>query len=454
MIAKINTSEIADILKNKQCMGCGICTVPLTKGCHANKIDYKFSADYEHWVPSSKDHQKEAGGHDIRLCPGAEVDMKSLAKEVFGRQPENPMLGEALKISYGFSKNKEVRKKAASGGLVTSLIEFLFDTSSIDVCYCSFGKSPHNGRGVLVRDKRELVDAMGSHYHPIAFGDGLSQLVNSNEKFAFVGLPCEVAGLRALLSEMPELKSRCVLVIGLFCGGINRFSGIETYLQKFKVDTSQIETADYRYGKWPGSILLRLSSGKKINVPRIKGNSRWNILKYMISFQGYWMLPRCRICPDQIADFADIAVGDPHLPEFKNKDTDGFSVAIARNNVGLNVLNNAEKSKKIYLKPMSAEDVIKSQGYTLENRRNATVYTKVAKVLMLTPPKITVYDELQNKSTFHQYIYAFVDLSKLTFLKGQWFSKFHLFFQIFEYLFLTLSPRIISKRLTKILSNK
>ena len=40
------------------------------------------------------------------------------------------------------------------------------------------------------------------------------------------------------------------------------------------------------------------------------------------------MLPRCRICPDQISDFADIALGDPHLPRFKEMNSAGISAII------------------------------------------------------------------------------------------------------------------------------
>ena len=60
----------------------------------------------------------------------------------------------------------------------------------------------------------------------------------------------------------------------------------------------------------------------------------------MIGTQGYWQFLRCRLCPDQVNDFADIALGDPHLKEYKNYDNDGYSIVISRTSKGQNILLN------------------------------------------------------------------------------------------------------------------
>lgn len=455
----VPVSELPGIVSKGQCMGCGFCTISLSKDdeMHADRtsVSYDWLPDEEHWGPVLTPAVNIEPQDDHRICPGATMNMRQIAMDTFGREPEDPMVGEALLVAAGHANDPKVRKRAASGGLTTAIATHLFETGQIDACYCSAGLSPRDGRGFIARNVADLIQATGSHYHPVAFGQALDELIRSQSNFAFVGLPCEIAAMRQLIAAKPELGSRCVLLIGLFCGGINRFSGIARYLEHSGIDATKVQSIDYRDGVWPGRIAATVTGEtEQRHVPRIRGNSRWNILHYMISFQGYWMLPRCRICPDQIADFADIAVGDPHLPRFKSEDNDGMSAVVARTERGLKVLEDAKESGGIALGSLSRDELVHSQGYTLENRRHAKVYAAMASRLGLHPPHIEVYEGLERPMTPHQHVYAFVDLAKIRWRKLSWLRPFYLFIQVFEYTFLTFSPRLIARRVVKLLSNR
>ena len=102
---------------------------------------------------------------------------------------------------------------------------------------------------------------------------------------------------------------------------------------------------------------------------------------------------------------------------------------------------------------MTRNELVLSQGYTLENRRFTQVTLKVAKLLKMNPPDITTYDKNKGSLNWHQYIYAFVDLSKIKLRKVKWLRTFYLPIQIFEYIFLTFSIRIILQRIKKIIKN-
>jgi coenzyme F420 hydrogenase subunit beta len=384
-----------------------------------------------------------------RICPGATMDMVSLATHVYGQQPTDPILGESLRISAGHASDEHTRRAAASGGITTAILAHMFHAGMIDATYCTFGRSPTNGAGELVRSASELGRAAGSHYHPVNFGHALKELSRSNDRFAFIGLPCEVAAMRELMLARPDIADRCALLIGLFCGGINRFSGIARYIAGFGVSPGSVREIDYRDGAWPGQIRATTDKADHL-IPRIFKNSRWRILRYVISFQGYWMLPRCRICPDQIGDFADIAVGDPHLPRFKGKDSAGHSAIVVRTKRGDEILTAAQAAGQIELEPLSRDELIRSQGYTLENRRQATLYAKVAKRLGITPPLVTIYPGAEQYRNAHQTIYAYVDLIKIRVRNWRWLRPFYLPIQVFEYLFLTFSVRVLFERLKKL----
>jgi coenzyme F420 hydrogenase subunit beta len=456
---RVEPSNLKEIVDNGQCVGCGFCSIVLHAdtgdGKMARRVEYEWLPEVEHYGPLVSENSSENTNRDLRICPGHSMQMPEMAEGIFGREPKDGMVGEALRIASGYASSEAIRAKAASGGIATALVAHLFKSGQIDECYCSAGYSPQNGYGFLARDTETLLNATGSHYHPIAFGAALSELVNGSGKFAFIGLPCEIAAMRQLMSERADIEDRCIILIGLFCGGINRYSGIGRYLSHFDVDPSKVVSIDYRDGEWPGQISVATSGEKNIRkIPRIQGNSRWNILRYMVSFQGYWMLPRCRICPDQIADFADIALGDPHLPRFKSTQGLGHSAIIARTTKGLKILEGAEAGGDIVLDKLSRDELVESQGYTLENRRFALVYANMWNRFRMIPPKVSVYTDLEGAMSIHQHIFAFVDLGKICLRDSRWLAPLYLPLQIFEYLFLTLSPRLAINRLAKLLSNR
>lgn len=448
----IKVLDLPNIVKKDLCVGCGFCTIPLDKKKSNAKIEMKWSEESEIWTPIILTKPKNID--ERRICPGKIINMPILSKQLYGKQPNDSMVGSYINIKAGYATDEKIRLNSASGGITTAILAYLFSTNKIDIAYTAAGLSPYKGKGIIAKNINDLHQTSGSHYHPINYGESLRKLVDSNKRFALVGLPCEIAALQKIMLYRQDIKENCVLIIGLFCGGINRFTGIGNYLKGFNVDPKNVKEIDYRNGLWPGQIRL-LEKGKKdsISIPRIYKNSRINILRYMISFQGYSMLPRCRICPDQLADFADISVGDPHLDRFKKRKSKGFSAIISRSKKGDSLISDLVNQKIIQTQNLTRNELVMSQGYTLENRRFTQVVLKVAKILKMNSPDITTYDKNNGSLNWHQYIYAFVDLGKIKIRKIKWLRKFYLPIQIFEYIFLTFSIRVILSRIKKIIKN-
>ena len=203
-------SELPSVVESGQCIGCGFCSIPLVEKQENVSVEYNWDDENEHWVPVVPKNANELLQDDLRVCPAKSMNMKLMAQHTFGRQPDDPIVGEALSISSGFASDPDIRKHAASGGITTALVSYLFQSDQIDACYCAVGRDPVNGKGKIVRSLEELQESTGSHYHPIAFGDSLASLVSGNERFVFIGLPCEVAAMRRLMAELPEMATRCV----------------------------------------------------------------------------------------------------------------------------------------------------------------------------------------------------------------------------------------------------
>lgn len=441
-----------NVVEKGLCIGCGICN-SVNAGKKQPVLRMEYSSKYDHFIPIlSKGDQYSAA--DV-VCPGAEMNMPALALQVHGREPENGWLGEYRKIAAAHARDNAIRTRAASGGVTSALLMYLFNVQAIDAVYCvTSDGDPYTRTGRVVRSADDLRGINGSVYQPTNFGAELDSLIEGSERFAFVGLPCEIAALERLKLADHQLAERHILSIGLFCGGINRYGGVDYYLKGFGASLRAAESINYRHGAWPGKIRLVQKDGKVRELARIRGNSRWKIIRYIVAFQGYWMLPRCRICPDQISDFADIAVGDPHLPRFRNRNGKGFSAVVIRTERGQSLYEKALESGVLEDEALTEEELVESQGYTLDNRRHALAYMRVAKWLRMPVPDLKFYAAFSRAAQFRHYKYALVDLGKIKVRNILVLRPLYIPFQIFEYLFVTFAPRIFIKRLINLFSNK
>ncbi len=432
------------------CVGCGMCAGSSAQAT----IHLQFSPQHDQFVPVVEENRRVAGIDPGLVCPGAGVDMPSLSMQVYGRLPEDPTLGIYERLRVCYASDEPVRRRAASGGVVPAVLAHLFDADAIDAAYCLVTDSgPYDMRARILRSPEDIGRIHGSVYQPFDFGCELRTLLDGNERFAFVGLPCQIAGLEEVKRRRPEIAARHILSIGLFCGGVNRFGGIQYYLQRYGVALSDVLRIEYRVGDWPGRIHVRLRDGSEREILRIQGNSRMRILRYMAAFQGYWMLKRCRICPDQIADFADIALGDPHLPEYRRRGGAGYSLVITRSRRGEQVIRQLVARGSLIEEPCDRAQVIASQGYTLDNRRHAMAYVRVARWLGEATPLLNVYPQL-TRCGFRHYKYALVDLLKIKLRRVRWLKPLYVPIQMFEYVFITLYPSLIVRRLKRLVTNK
>jgi coenzyme F420 hydrogenase subunit beta len=445
---------LEQIVKDGHCMGCGMCTVGLN-GKKPASPRLEYSARHDQFIPVIENTSNEAVPDFI--CPGKSMNMRALSDAVHGKQPEDPLLGITEHIRVAYTTSEKQREKSASGGIAPTIIQQLFEDGKIDAAYCLHrGETPYNAGGRIVRNAAELSGTHGSVYHPVNYGAQLDELVQGTERFAFVGLPCQIAGLEQLKQVVPGLRERHILSIGLFCGGINKFGGIAYYLKGFDVDWNDVQQLEYRYGAWPGKIKYtsRKNSENTPLIPRIRGNTRWKILRYVIGFQGYWMLKRCRMCPDQVSDFADIAVGDPHLARLRARGGEGFSIVVSRTERGESIMKAALAKGLLKEEPISRQEAIESQSFTLDNRRHVDSYRRIGKFLGMPYPDITTYAGLDESVNFHHKVFACVDLIKIKLRRSRVMRLFYYPWQIFEYLFITFAPRVVLQRLGKLLRNE
>lgn len=386
------------------------------------------------------------------VCPGRIMRLNSLHKEK--KYPAaRCYLGSYLHTTAAYHANDSERKKAASGGVASAMVKYLLEHGIADRAYMARNNGPRQASVGAYLSLDELNDSVhDSIYHPVNFGRGLNQLMSCDKPFVFVGLPCEVAALEILMQQSKKLASRCKLTIGLFCGGINRLDGIEWYIRSMHPGlTKRLTSIRYREGYWPGRIKAN-EGNSEYSIARIKGNSRRGILKYVAAFQGFFLQKRCRICPDQVAHLADISVGDPHLSRFQSATSLGVSAVVLRTERARQYFENLEELNVIKSEPLSAAEIISSQGYTLKNRAHSEIYVKIARKLGMAVPYIEdlEIEEVDTKHKKRVPTYAMIDLLKIKYRCHPLFRRLVMPLQVAEYLFIRFTPAEFFRKLRSI----
>ena len=80
-------------------------------------------------------------------------------------------------------------------------------------------------------------------------------------------------------------------------------------------------------------------------------------------------------------------------------------------------------------------------------------YLRVGSILGQDVPELSLYPEIAKEVSFRHYKYALVDLGKITLRQRTFLRPLYLFIQAFEYLFISLYPSLIYKRLGRLISN-
>ncbi len=80
-------------------------------------------------------------------------------------------------------------------------------------------------------------------------------------------------------------------------------------------------------------------------------------------------------------------------------------------------------------------------------------YVRVARWLGEATPLLNVYPQL-TRCGFRHYKYALVDLLKIKLRRVRWLKPLYVPIQMFEYVFITLYPSLIVRRLKRLVTNK
>jgi len=425
------------VAETRLCVGCGTCSAV----CPIHVIEMAVEPTDGIVVPRVLDECTDCGLCE-EACPGHEVNFEELnllsfhsekgqfatdekweaevgnAPDHWTGQTSSPdaqavdaMVGRYLRTYLSVAVDTEHRRRAPSGGIITTLTAFAIEKGLVDGALVSGHRpdDPFTPVPYIARTPEEVYASVGSHYSPVASMAALDEIIRDRKgRYIVVGLPCHLHGVRKAQLRMKKLQGR-LLTIGLFCGAQRTLGGVDYLLDQMGVRKEDVVAIDHRGGGWPGRMRVELRDGTHRDLEQ----------------QSYSDNPiyvsntptRCLTCSDGLAELADIACGDAWLPEVLAKDTIGTSIILTRSEAGDELLRAACDAGLITLDSTTRDKVIESQENLVRYKR-AQLWAKF-RLFRYFGLRIPDYDMPFNRSGLRESLEASQFVIRVMIAKGR-----------------------------------
>jgi len=331
------------------CLGCGACAYI----CPEDKVNLVDVVE-DGIRPFLNTNGCGACEACLKVCPGYEIIHQPFVGRAGLIQELTEKWGPVLEIWEGCAADPEIRFSGSSGGLATALALYCLEKEGMHgLLHIGADPShPVKNLTVLSRDRQNLLTRTGSRYSPASPCDGLEKIEQANGPCAFIGKPCDIAGLRKAQSLSPELNKKVGVAIGIFCTGTPSTLGTLDLLSRLNVNPQEVGEIRYRGRGWPGEVTAKLK-GQGVPCYRMSYMEAWSFLQ---EYRPY----RCYLCPDGTSEFSDISCGDPWYREIHDGDP-GYSLVLVRTAKGRRVLHRAIEAGYVSLNSADPEILENSQ---------------------------------------------------------------------------------------------
>jgi coenzyme F420 hydrogenase subunit beta len=243
-------------------------------------------------------------------------------------------LGNTNEIYSCQSTNFDLLHQGTDGGVVNSLLTYMFDEKLIDGAVVAKTKAPFSREPFFAECKEDLLGTSGlklgisqqldevQKRH--SYSSSLPELNKHKfKKLAIVGTPCQIYTIRSMQSLGIIPSQNIEYCLGLFC------------YENFEFDQRKIE-------KFQREFNIKFEDIEKINIKKdliiqLKGDKNRKSLFYIhFDYLKDYMRPACNACSDFTNVYADISFGGLGSP-------DDFTTVITRTEKGRRVVSNALK---------------------------------------------------------------------------------------------------------------
>jgi coenzyme F420 hydrogenase subunit beta len=362
---------MANVTTKQICIGCGVCAGVCPTN-HLRMVDNGFGE----YRPLGE----VAPCTDCSLCFDVCPFEKSLNEDVLAERLYSAIEGiqHAPETGYfhssycGGVSSDALRWSRTSGGLATWMLSRLIETRTVDrvISVVSTSDPTKLFEFAEFETAESLWNAARSSYYPVEISCCLRSIARSGLRYAVIGLPCIVKGIRRAQSRMPSLNTNIPVLLGLVCG--------------------------QQRSKWFAEYLVRCAGQRMESVRRVSFREKhamhsakapdfavWNnhdelphrverAQEYGHAWdRSYFKQDACDYCDDVFAELADAVFMDAWLPAYQD-DPRGTSIVTVRSAVCRELLLASLQSSTLRMTSLNINDVIRSQQGCLRLKRGGT----------------------------------------------------------------------------------
>ncbi len=351
-----------EVIDPGNCTHCGACV-----GLHPELLDFEETAR----GPLPKTRRALSAEQDASLalawavCPGRGIPYPELFSHL-GREVTSTsrLLGPCRGLWIGHAAEEEVRRRGASGGVISRVLIHLLESRQVDgaVVLRQGAPEPELAAPVIATTREEVLAAAQSVYAVTPVLTALPAMAAFPGRLTFVGLPEQVTALRLLQAAGHPAARKVVFVAGPYVG-TNMYRGaVRAFLRAQGVpDTVAITRLAWRAGEWPGHLRVETADGRVLTAQKFYYN-------YLIPF---YVSRACQITPDFTNEATDLSVGDAWSPELEAAGG-GHSVVVARSEAAVALLEEMERSGLLALQPISFERAATMHGHMLDFKKRGS----------------------------------------------------------------------------------
>ncbi len=313
------------------------------------------------WVPRVDIKKCTDCGLCVQVCPHTPACICEYAK-ASAEAGERFGLGEEDQYFIAYDLNPQYRIRSASGGALTAILMDLLESGEIDGVITPKAVSAPMGKPHyefwIIRSVEELDRVRSSHYYPLSYDRVLKEIKGSPGRYALLGVPCIIRGIKRLPEELRE-KIRYTFCLICSHNVTGRF--LDCLAQKEGVKGGEEFTANLRDKSGGIPDANNFNNFFKLSDREIRRNRFQTAFTDM--WRNYFFTHECCLyCPDFYGADTDLSVKDGWGR--LSSDPLGISLLIARNPELIVRLRKLEEDGRLFLEQCDEKEVSKSQVQT------------------------------------------------------------------------------------------
>lgn len=339
-------SSLAEVVQGGLCASCGICA------SINPRIEMRLAPN-GHLRPHLPE---DADPALVEVCPGATIIGPDPAALDDGTRLD-PVWGPRRAMHRAWATDADVRHTAAAGGVLTALGMFLLESGRVDAVLHvrASGDDPALTLPQISRTPAEVLSGAQSRYGPVAPLLPVLDLLDEGIRFAVIAKPCDLNAIRNLARRDPRVDEQIAYLLTIFCGTTASRHMPRAMASAHGMDPDALTLFRYRGMGWPGLTTLEDADGRRAELSYREAyldesETRWN-------YDAPW---RCKVCPDQLGEVADVSVPDGWLLDDEGRplhdEAPGINVIFERTARGSELVAAAAAAGALELAELSDRD--------------------------------------------------------------------------------------------------